>query len=53
MSPYKDEDIIKKLNSMKRVIIYVYNYKDNEEAKVWDKVLTCFHEIKDSMDIMR
>lgn len=53
MSPYGDEDIIKKLNGMDKVIVYVYNYKQNEEVQVWDKVLTCYHEIKDSMDIMK
>lgn len=53
MSPYGDEDIIKKLNGMDKVIVYVYNYKQNEEVQVWDRVLTCYHEIKDSMDIMK
>ena len=53
MSPYGDEEIIRKLNSMRKVIVYVYNYKDNEEKQVWNRILTCYHEIKDSMDIMK
>lgn len=53
ISPYGDEEIIRKLNSMKKVIVYVYNCKGNEEAQVWDSKLTCFHEFRDSMDIMK
>lgn len=52
MSPYGDAEIIKKLNSMQKVIVYVYKYKDNKETKDWDCLLSCFHEIKDAMDIM-
>lgn len=53
MSPYGDDDLLKILNSMKNIIVYVYNYKDNEESKVWNRILTCSHEIKDSTDIMK
>lgn len=53
VSPYGDNDIVKRLNTMEKVTIYVYNSKINEESKVWDSLLTCPHAIKDSMDIMR
>ena len=53
VSPYGDDDIVKKLNTMEKVTVYVYNFEANKEANDWDRLLTCPHEIRDSMDIMK
>lgn len=53
MSPYGDEAIIRKLNLMKNVVVYIYNMESNKETQDWDKKLTCHHEFKDSLDIMK
>ena len=52
MSPYGDDDIINRLNKMRKVTVYVYNCKSNRETQEWNRILTCDHEIKDSMLIM-
>ena len=51
MSPYGDDDLIKRLNTMKKIIVYVYDKEHSEQTDIWDKVLSCPHEIKDSSEI--
>lgn len=51
MSPYGDDDLIKRLNTMKKIIVYVYDKEHSEQTAIWDKVLSCPHEIKDSSEI--
>ena len=51
MSPYGDDDLIKKINRMDKVTVYVYNLKNSHEADVWKKKLTCDYKLKDSSDI--
>lgn len=52
MSPYGDGDLIKKLNQMEKVIVYVYGMETSRETLDWDKVLTCSHMFRDSKAIM-
>lgn len=53
MSPYGDDELIEKLNHMDFVTVYIYNFKENNETRVWDKVLTCPHRLIDSNEIMK
>lgn len=50
LSPYGDDSLINVINRMKSVTIYVYNMKTNVEVEVWDKILYCPHEFKDSSE---
>lgn len=52
MSPYGDADLIRKLNQMEKVTVYVYGMETSRETLDWDNVLTCSHMFRDSMDIM-
>ena len=53
MSPYGDKDLIRMINHMHYVKIYIYDLQNNEECIEWDKILKCPHEFCDSMDIMK
>lgn len=52
MSLYGDADMIRKLNHMEKVIVYVYGMKTSRENLVWYDVLTCSHMFRNSKDIM-
>lgn len=52
MSPYGDADLIRKLNQMEKVTVYVYGMETSRETLDWDNVLTCSHMFRDSKDIM-
>ena len=51
VSPYGDDDLIKCLNTMDNVVVYVYNKENNVETTVWERVLVCRHVIKDSKEL--
>ena len=48
MSPYGDDSLIKIINKMSKVKVYVYNKDCSEETEIWNKKLKCPHEIIDS-----
>lgn len=51
MSPYGDQSIIDKINSKNKVRVFIHKKNINEETKVWDKKLTCTHELIDSSEM--
>lgn len=51
MSPYGDDDLIKCLNTMDNVVVYVYNKENNVGTTVWERALVCPHVIKDSKEL--
>ena len=51
VSPYGDDDLIKCLNTMDNVVVYVYNKENNVGTTVWERALVCPHVIKDSKEL--
>lgn len=51
MSPYGDQSIIDKINSKNKVRVFIYKKDGNEETKIWEKKLTCTHELIDSSEM--
>ena len=52
MSPSGDDSIIDKINSKRKVRVFVDNKNSNVQADEWNKKLTCEHEIFDSKEFM-
>ena len=52
VSPNGDDSLIRILNRMKYVKVYVYGMKSSYETKKWEELLTVKHEIVDSKEIL-
>lgn len=51
VSPYGDDSLIKTMNRLDMVRVYIYKKKQNKQAEIWNEKLTCIHEILDSEEI--
>lgn len=51
MSPYGDDCLLKRINGMDFVTVYVYDKNNNPEVVEWKRILKCPHIIKDSLEI--